>query len=205
MNTPFLLLNKVNFYIVLYSSSQGKWKIADLGITKEGSTETSRETFKALCSAGYCAPEFITAPYPPKYTNRVDIWALGCIVHELSTAQKTFENNFDIETFARHNVPFQRVRFPFAGPSAELLFPLIERMLALEPRKRPSPTEIVTSLHNRVFNDPMLLTPMAYHMDDNLDWLIDENGKILIKNRLAYSYGASSSQVHEVKAFCFVV
>src|SRR5205814_975909 len=98
-----------------------------------------------LGSEGYCAPEFLTAPYPPTYTNRVDIWAFGCIIYELSTGKKTFNKNFHIDAFARQNSPFPRERFPFTGPSAELLFPLVQRMLAIDPKKRPSPVEIFES------------------------------------------------------------
>ena len=72
----------------IFISDNYKIKIGDFGISK-----ILNETNYAQTYAGtllYMAPEMINGD---KYTNKVDIWALGCIIYELCTLDYCFSDN----------------------------------------------------------------------------------------------------------------
>jgi hypothetical protein len=64
------------------------WKIADFGLTSEVSS-TFGVTTGAARTQGYRAPELLHTG-EKRYTNKVDIWALGCILYELAIGKKAF-------------------------------------------------------------------------------------------------------------------
>jgi serine/threonine protein kinase len=77
---------------VLYSCKDRAWKIADFGIATEGSETTENLTYVPVGTFGYRAPELLDFHSgPASYTNKVDIWALGCVLYELVTARKPLE------------------------------------------------------------------------------------------------------------------
>jgi serine/threonine protein kinase len=46
-------------------------------------------------TAEYSAPEILLfEPDKPAYTNKVDIWALGCILYELTTGERAFQTGY---------------------------------------------------------------------------------------------------------------
>ena len=72
----------------LFISKDYKIKIGDFGISKQLINaqyiyNTQRGTFE------YMAPEVLTNK---KYNNKIDIWSLGCIIYELCTLKKCFED-----------------------------------------------------------------------------------------------------------------
>ena len=72
----------------IFISDNYKIKIGDFGISK-----ILNETNYAQTCIGtllYMAPEMINGD---KYTNKVDIWALGCIIYELCTLDYCFSDN----------------------------------------------------------------------------------------------------------------
>lgn len=83
---------------VLIASLQPIWvKLSDFGVSKsrKGTVLHTR-----IGSQGYFAPELLgilpVRDMKNTYTNAVDIWALGCIVHELLTVEIPF---LEIENF----------------------------------------------------------------------------------------------------------
>lgn len=78
--------------IVLYSTKDGHWKLADLGSVADGTSKHFNTTLYSRGTACYRAPE--TLQNPAKYNNKADIWALGCIMYELCTGRKAFENDW---------------------------------------------------------------------------------------------------------------
>ena len=84
--------------LVLYSSKTSAWKLADFGFVSEGSSKNIAMSNLARGSPCYRAPELVQ--YPSSFTLRVDIWALGCIYHELVTSRKAFLRDLDVEDFA---------------------------------------------------------------------------------------------------------
>jgi serine/threonine protein kinase len=87
---------------VVYSHSHRLWKIVDFGIaTATKPNSKSAITTNAKCGTnGYRAPELFQEP-KPQFTNRVDIWAIGCILFELITHHPLFEDDYAIWEIAR--------------------------------------------------------------------------------------------------------
>jgi len=77
--------------LVLYSSLRSNWKIADFGITSAAASSKANPTMYARGTSGYRAPELLQDE--ATFTTRVDIWSLGCILGELATGWKLFEND----------------------------------------------------------------------------------------------------------------
>jgi serine/threonine protein kinase len=74
---------------VLYSSKGGVWKIIDFGLTAQGGSQKANTTVYARGTSGYRAPEMIQEEHQT-FTNKVDIWALGCMLFEVFSGKKAF-------------------------------------------------------------------------------------------------------------------
>src|SRR5271170_2543706 len=81
-------------YLVLFSRTCSKWKLADFGLTTEGSSNIEHSTRYGMGSSGYRAPELLDSSR--KYTNKVDIWAMGCVLYELATGERAFKDDWAI-------------------------------------------------------------------------------------------------------------
>ena len=74
----------------IFITKDNKIKINDFGISKKFIYKSA-----LIGTNNYMAPEMIKGE---KYNNKIDIWALGCIIYELFTLKMCFqgENLFDI-------------------------------------------------------------------------------------------------------------
>ena len=74
----------------IFITKDNKIKINDFGISKKFKYKSA-----LIGTNKYMAPEMIKGE---KYNNKIDIWALGCIIYELFTLKMCFqgENLFDI-------------------------------------------------------------------------------------------------------------
>ena len=154
---------------------------------------------------GYKAPELVNSG--STYTDKVDIWALGCIIYELATGKKAFANDEMTREFAYHAREngydnesisyFKRERFPFDGTSADFLFHLIQKMFILDRKERPGAEEILAQLRGSSFNDAMKSTKYAYSLDDKF-WLTLIGDKFHHVRSLCKR--KSGSETHEVYA-----
>jgi serine/threonine protein kinase len=72
----------------------GQLKIGDLGFSKNVSNISKQmSTFPG--TASYMSPEIIRQE--KDYTNKVDVWSLGCVIYELVTLDKLFKGTNDFE------------------------------------------------------------------------------------------------------------
>ena len=76
----------------IFISDDYKIKIGDFGISKILDGTDYAQTFAG--SFCYLAPEIINGN---KYSNKADIWSLGCILYELSTLNRCFDSNNILE------------------------------------------------------------------------------------------------------------
>ena len=72
----------------IFISDDYKIKIGDFGISKILDGTDYAQTFAGTFC--YLAPEIINGN---KYTNKADIWSLGCILYELCTLNRCFDSN----------------------------------------------------------------------------------------------------------------
>ena len=68
-----------------------KIKIGDFGISKKLDGTIHAKTIAG--TKNYMAPEIIKGE---KYTNKIDIWSLGCIIYELCTLNICFECDYEL-------------------------------------------------------------------------------------------------------------
>ncbi|VAH14174.1 unnamed protein product [Triticum turgidum subsp. durum] len=154
----------------ILANADCKLKICDFGLARVAISDTPTAIFWTdyIATRWYRAPE-LCGSFFSKYTPAIDIWSIGCIFAELLTGKPLFPgknvvHQLDIitdllgtpapETIARIRnekarrylssmrrkkpVPFTQ-KFPNADP---LALNLLERMLAFDPKYRPSAEEV---------------------------------------------------------------
>jgi len=125
--------------VVMYTSQENVWKIADFGISSEGTSRNAVTTIFGRGTGGYRAPELINQS---AFTNKVDIWALGCILIELTTGQKAFKEDWDVRTYLMS--PSDTAPWVLEVPA--LLRPhsdeMIEELLHRDHQRRPRAAEL---------------------------------------------------------------
>ena len=86
---------------VLYSRRKNLWKIIDFGNTVEATSQNPRTSRYVRGTAGYRAPELILDSHI--YTNKADVWALGCILYELAVGKKAFDSDWNVIRYYHEN------------------------------------------------------------------------------------------------------
>jgi tetratricopeptide (TPR) repeat protein len=113
------------------------WKIADFGFTSKGASSRAVPSIYARGTSGYRAPELLDNK---EFTNKVDIWALGCVLCELVTAEPAFTDDLAVRSNDTSRVQILVPNLP-ETPSAHLI-KLLHEMLQREPQKRPRIKEL---------------------------------------------------------------
>jgi len=144
--------------LVLYSLNSTCWKLSDFGFTSAGTSKQERRTWESRGTASYRAPELLKAE--PKFTNKVDIWALGCLIFELVTGTKAFKS--DQETVAYLNNTSIFVPEKSDANAVHLKKPagieeLLTKCLSIRPEARPRAIEVFHEVE-RLRNEVNLLT-----------------------------------------------
>ena len=121
----------------LFMTKDSKVKIGDFGIAKQlnNPEEYAKTCFGSLL---YMAPE-MARNY--QYNNKIDIWSLGCIIHELCTLDYCFPNQYFIFTGE-----YKRINQNVYG---EDLQNLIDLLLSQDYHQRPSAEEIINFIKNK--------------------------------------------------------
>src|SRR5579859_4196406 len=129
---------------VLYSLKDRTWKITDFGLTMPGTSSVARTTVYARGTVGYRAPELLTEN-TSRYTNRLDIFSVGCIFFELSFCCKAFRDDFAIRQYAINGeilpMPATSDVIPDEGRK-EIITDLIRQMIDIDPSKRPRASKL---------------------------------------------------------------
>jgi serine/threonine protein kinase len=129
---PFLFRS----HKVLYSRKASVWKLADFGLTSEATANQFHSTTSGRGTPGYRAPE-LGIDY--KFNNKVDIWSMGCLLHELATGKQAFFSDVAVAAYYLQNVPFPvSLDDVFNATEKECISDAIFRMLEKDPLKRPS-------------------------------------------------------------------
>jgi serine/threonine protein kinase len=126
-------------HLVLYSAAKHLWKLADFGLASEGQASTDNEgiiTEHGRGTSGYRAPELLAEQF--QYTNKVDIWALGCISYELVTRKKLYKSDWELFVHVNNGSSFEMPSLVHLGQKGEFWQRTITQMLEVDPSKRPS-------------------------------------------------------------------
>lgn len=152
------------------------WKIADFGLTMEGDSQLAHTTRYSRGTPCYRAPELIRNDFETlsKYTNKVDIWALGCILFELLFAKKAFASDFAVRDYSQNNTSsWKRLELPFEQDTildeAEKGFVsrMIHEMLELDVNKRPTAVLLQRRFLSRTVSESIhpLFAPKSAHLE----------------------------------------
>lgn len=82
---------------MLYHHATDAWKLGDFGLTAEGTSKKEKDTFFSRGTQSYRAPELVQ---DGRYSNRTDIWAVGCIFYELIYHHKAFGSDVAVHEYA---------------------------------------------------------------------------------------------------------
>jgi len=120
---------------VLYSSYSKGWKIADFGFSSEGSSRNVNVSEALRGTPSYRAPELLRDNV---YTTKVDIWAVGCILYEIVTQQKAFENDWRVAQCYAESKSLLKIPPTHYGQSSQFFTTVIHETLHWEWERRPS-------------------------------------------------------------------
>src|SRR5579859_1054272 len=95
-------------------------------------------------TSGYRAPELLNS-VKPTFTNKADIWSLGCILHKLSSGTKIFESDWAAREWA---VSMTGLRIDASGHLNYLLDMVIRALLQLDPAQRPTAASVAAVFAN---------------------------------------------------------
>ena len=128
----------------LFLTEEETIKIGDFGIAKQLNSineYTKTQTGTML----YMAPEILNGK---EYNNKVDIWALGCVIHELCTLKNCFGGSSINETINNINSSkHEKIDVDFYG---SFLQELIDSCFDKNYEKRPSADYILTSVKKKI-------------------------------------------------------
>lgn len=140
---------------MLYSLSTRQWKIADYGLTREGTSNRLRTTNNGSGTSCYRAPELCLES--PGYNNKVDIWALACIFFEVLTGTNAFSSDgAALEyRFTRQLTlpkpwcaPLPHGNFQASRAVLVKLGDQLVEMLSIDPQSRPSGNDVQVALRS---------------------------------------------------------
>jgi serine/threonine protein kinase len=79
--------------------------LTDFGISAVATSKKAVVTLHSRGTASYRAPELLGED--AGFTNKVDIWALGCVLHELATGRVAFREDWTVRqyTFSTEPLP----------------------------------------------------------------------------------------------------
>ena len=140
--------------VVLLSLTTGLWKIADFGLTREGTSTGNKLTEHSKGTASYRAPEFNQGNHGT-WNNKVDIWALGCVLFELLTGQRAFgsDMNLGVYTAMRQTSDWLDLSSPRWGGivldsrSRAILAGMVDAMLEANNWERPKIAQLLGVLN----------------------------------------------------------
>src|SRR5271154_591041 len=130
------------------------WKIADFGLSRTGTSQI-QTTVHSAGTTGYRAPELL-ADSKRTFTNKADIWALGCVLYRLVSGKMAFQHDWAAYQWALSKEPlhfFDREIYKFSTPSPGNVFlqSVITAMLMPESTRRPTAAGLF-AVFNQAYN-----------------------------------------------------
>jgi Protein kinase domain/Ankyrin repeat len=125
---------------VLYSHSQRVWKIADFGVASKATSKRAITTNYGRGTEGFRAPELLSTFH---YTNKVDIWAIGCILYETLMRTPLFQYDYLVHQLSQSRKVDSLFQLhlsdaQLSDTARKHLSACIREMLDLDPQKRPT-------------------------------------------------------------------
>ncbi|GAB5362715.1 hypothetical protein AAMO2058_000821900 [Amorphochlora amoebiformis] len=135
---------------VMLTAGRKEVKITDFGLARFRGEGSLMKTFVGTIS--YSAPEMIQHL---SYTEKIDIWTLGCVLYEMITLDPPFQGGNPIE-LAQRIVTGKYKPIVRTIPTSNLLNQVVIACLTVEPSLRPDINSLTTTLTS------VLLTQMDF-------------------------------------------
>jgi len=164
--------------VVLYSAKDQCWKITDFGLTSEGTSNRLVTTRYARGKPCYRAPELLSNE-KGGYSNKLDMWSLGCILFELVTGAKAFASDYAVFEYRLN--PESRLQ---AGPHPSLLrLHHIYLLLQSDPLSRPSASHaiLLNELTVFLFSQDELVS--GFHqkwLEDSINTVVESSMELAV-------------------------
>jgi serine/threonine protein kinase len=140
------------------SFHDNNWKIADFGLTTQGSYDSDRTTRDANGTKSYRPPEILGSNGERRlFSQKSDIWSLGCIFFEIIVFKKAFRDDYAVLQYAEfHDELKPTIPTGYYASSYDLVPYLLDGMLSLNPQDRPTAAELYkTFAPTRLVPEPM--------------------------------------------------
>mmetsp|Transcript_9055 Transcript_9055/g.21940 ORF Transcript_9055/g.21940 Transcript_9055/m.21940 type:complete len:597 (+) Transcript_9055:36-1826(+) len=132
-------------------SSSGVYKLCDFGsattrrvkIKTSAERQREAETISKFSTLMYRAPEMVDLYQGHEISEKVDVWALGCILYTLAFHKHPFDAGTELQIInARFNIPQ-------SSPYGEEVHNLMRYALQPDPAKRPTVEELIAKVAQR--------------------------------------------------------
>ncbi|CAM9170510.1 unnamed protein product [Ectocarpus sp. 13 AM-2016] len=138
-------------------SSSGPHKLCDFGSCVQGRVPldtaeqraNEEEVVEKTTTQMYRAPEMVDLYLERELTERVDIWALGCILYAVCYLKNPFQDAGNL------GILNAKIRIPDDSVFSSGLVDLIRRCLTASPTHRPSASEVEAGIHALSKGNPL--------------------------------------------------
>ncbi|TWT75551.1 Serine/threonine-protein kinase StkP [Posidoniimonas polymericola] len=130
----------------LFLTSDGQVKIGDFGLARDADRHRLTLDGQTVGTCRYMAPEQVRGD--DQLTGAVDMYAIGCLLHMMTTNDCPFTGETVVEVFEHHlftPAPALSCRCPNCPPALDKL---VARLLAKEAADRPGATEARDTLQS---------------------------------------------------------
>jgi len=136
-----------------------KLKLADFGLAKHWGTQSQSGINAFVGTILYSCPEIVQSQ---PYTEKADIWSLGCIMYEMMTFSQPFSAGNPL-TVAKMIVDG---KYAAVNPDhySPMLINCVKRCMTADPLKRPNVVELLQGM-----------VPVIMHQLDVLRYTSDQN------------------------------
>ena len=138
-------------------SGRGHVYLTDFGLTKRTTSNSGlTRVGMAIGTEGYMAPEQFTGEVDPASATRIDIYALGCVLHACLTGTEPYpRDSYEASLFAHVFSPPPSLKD--RAPHLAYVDPILARAMAKAPAERyPTANELIADLARAVASAAIL-------------------------------------------------
>lgn len=110
----------------------------------EGFSSRALTSYTSRGTTAYRAPELLNRT-SPEYTNKVDMWDVGCILYELVVRRRAFRDDWVVYDYAKSGTDFDTTLVGECVPEDQrraFVCKVIKELLDVNPSKRPKAREL---------------------------------------------------------------